>query len=208
MDDLTSQGVLGLLDAASRFDPAKEIAFGIYARYRIRGAILDSLRDLDWASRETRRQQRRVETATRELSRQLQRNPTDAEVADKLNLTDGQWREISMRVRCAGPVSADSRDATEDPLPVPEHAASPETRPDNMCEKEQMKLFLDRALATLSPRYRKVVTLYYSGEMTMKEIGAMLGINESRVSQIHKLALSKLNAAMQAAGIHSATAFS
>lgn len=206
VEDLTSHGVLGLLDAASRFDPAKQIAFGIYARHRIRGAILDSLRDLDSVSRQTRRQHRRIEAATRELARKLQRTPTGAEVAEELSLSPQELGDIAVRLQNANPISADTRDSETPILPLPDRAASPDSRPDTLCAREQMKAFVDRALTSLSPRYQNVVRLYYSGEMTMKEIGLSLGINESRVSQIHKLALSKLNRSLQAAGIHSADA--
>jgi RNA polymerase sigma factor for flagellar operon FliA len=205
MDDLTSHGLLGLLDAATRFDPSKQIAFGVYARHRIRGAILDSLRELDSVSRETRRQHRRVESATRELSMELQRSPTDAEVADKLSMSDREWQQVPVQMRAANPVSTDTRDS-EASLPAPEHPAPAETRPDTICAKEQLKGFLATAMAELPPRYRKVVMLYYSSEMTMREIGDALGVNESRISQIHKVALSKLNRSLQAAGIHSASA--
>jgi RNA polymerase sigma factor FliA len=206
IEDLTSHGVLGLLDAASRYDPAKRIAFGIYARHRIRGAILDSLRDLDAVSRQTRRQHRRIESATQELSLQLQRTPTGVEVSEKLSLSPQQLSDIAVQLQNATPVSTDTRTGDALLLPVPDYAASPDSRPDVVCTKEQMKAFVDRAIASLTPCYRKVVTMYYTGEMTMKQIGASLGINESRVSQIHKLALAKLNRSLQAAGIHSASA--
>jgi RNA polymerase sigma factor FliA len=205
MDDLTSHGLLGLLDAAARFDPSKQIAFGVYARHRIRGAILDSLRELDSVSREARRQHRRVESAARDLALELQRTPTDAEVADKLSMSESEWQQVAMQLRAASPVSTDTRDS-DTPLPAPDHPAPAETRPDTICSREQMKGFLESAMAELPPRYRKVVTLYYSGEMTMREIGAALGVNESRISQIHKVALSKLNRSLQAAGIRSASA--
>ena len=112
-----------------------------------------------------------------------------------------------MDMRNVGLVSADTRATDHDELPAPEFAGNQNSQPDNMCSREQMREVLTRAMSGLSPRYRQVVTLYYSNELTMKEIGTMLGINESRVSQIHKSALEKMSAALHSAGIHSSAAF-
>jgi RNA polymerase sigma factor for flagellar operon FliA len=197
VDDLTSNGVLGLMDAASRFDPEKQNAFGTYARHRIRGAILDSLREMDTASRETRRQQRRLQEARHDLAGSLHREPTEAEITAKLSMSEDQWQRISLRLVAATPVSVEAGTT---------QAEATGDMPDAVCAKRQMRSFVARAMDSLSPRYRRVVALYYSGDKTMKEIGAELGVNESRVSQMHKLALSKLNRSLQAAGIQSASA--
>jgi RNA polymerase sigma factor for flagellar operon FliA len=106
-----------------------------------------------------------------------------------------------------GLISANTRSTEHEDLPAPEFPSTPETQPDNMCAREQLKLVLDKAMTTLPDRYKQVVVLYYTNEMTMKEIGGVLGINESRVSQIHKSALEKMSVALQNAGIFSANAF-
>lgn len=207
VEDLAHAGILGLFDAASRFDPRKQVSFPGYAKHRIRGAILDSLRQLDWASRELRRRHRMIEAATRDLTAQLGRVPTEAETAERLGVEIDRLRQMMLEMRNVGLISADSRATDHEDLPAPEFAGNGDTQPDAMCSREQMRGMLDRAMNGLPPRYRQVVMLYYSNEMTMKEIGKILGINESRVSQIHKSALEKMNTALQTAGIRSSAAF-
>ena len=207
LDDLVHAGVLGLFDAAGKFNPEKQVAFSSYAKHRIKGAILDSLRQLDWASRDLRRRHKQVEAATRELSATLQRTPTESEVAQKLGIEVERWRQMMVDLRSVGLISASSRTAEHDDLPAPDFPSKPETQPDNMCSREQMRSVLGVAMKTLPERYQKVVFLYYTNEMTMKEIGGILGINESRVSQIHKSALEKMQLVLQANGIDSVHAF-
>jgi RNA polymerase sigma factor for flagellar operon FliA len=207
LDDLVHAGVLGLFDAASKFNPEKQVAFSSYAKHRIKGAILDSLRQLDWASRDLRRRHKQVEAATRELASTLQRTPTEAEIAQKLGVDVERWRQMMVDLRSVGLISASSRTAEHDDLPAPDFPSKPETQPDNMCSREQMRSVLGVAMKTLPERYQKVVFLYYTNEMTMKEIGGILGINESRVSQIHKSALEKMQVVLQANGIDSVHAF-
>src|SRR5713226_8207970 len=207
LDDLVHAGVLGLFDAASKFDPEKQVAFSSYAKHRIKGAILDSLRQLDWASRDLRRRHKQVEAATRELATTLQRTPTEAEIAEKLGVDVERWRHMMLDLRSVGLISASARATDHEELPAPDFPSKPETQPDNMCAKEQMRLVLTTAMKALPERYQKVVMLYYTNEMTMKEIGGVLGINESRVSQIHKSALEKMQVVLQASGISSSHAF-
>src|SRR5579864_2470145 len=207
LDDLVHAGVLGLFDAASKFNPEKQVAFSSYAKHRIKGAILDSLRQLDWASRDLRRRHKQVEAATRELAATLQRTPTESEVAAKLGVDVERWRQMMVDLRSVGLISASSRAPEHDDLPAPDFPSKPETQPDNMCSREQMRSVLSIAMKTLPERYQKVVFLYYTNEMTMKEIGGILGINESRVSQIHKSALEKMQVVLQANGIDSVHAF-
>ncbi len=207
VDDLVHSGVLGLFDAASKYNPDKQVAFSSYAKHRIKGAILDSLRQLDWASRDMRRRHKQVEAATRELAATLQRNPTELEVAQKLGIDQERWRSMMLDLRNVGLVSASTRTNEGDDLPAPDFPCKPESHPDSICAREQLRGVLGVAMKTLPERYQKVVSLYYSGEMTMKEIGGILGINESRVSQIHKAALEKMQVVLQSNGISSPQAF-
>lgn len=207
VDDLVHAGILGLFDAATKFNPEKQVAFSSYAKHRIKGAILDSLRQLDWASRDMRRRHKQVEAATRELASTLQRNPTEAEVAQKLGMDVERWRSMMLDLRNVGLISASTRGNENEDLPAPDFPTKPDSHPDSICAREQLRSVLGIAMKTLPERYQKVVLLYYSNEMTMKEIGGILGINESRVSQIHKSALEKMSVALEQAGITSAQAF-
>ena len=207
LDDLVHAGILGLFDAITKYDPDKKVAFSSYAKHRIKGAILDSLRQLDWASRDLRRRHKQVEAATRALAATLQRNPTEAEVAEKLGVDEDRWRQMMIDLRNVGLISASRRGPEGDDLPPPEFPGKPDTQPDRMCALEQLRSALTDAVGTLPERYQKVVVLYYTNEMTMKEIGGILGINESRVSQIHKSALEKMAAVLESNGIRSSNAF-
>jgi RNA polymerase sigma factor for flagellar operon FliA len=207
LDDLVHAGILGLFDAASKFNPEKQVVFSSYAKHRIKGAILDSLRQLDWASRDMRRRHKQVEAATRDLAAELQRNPTEGEVAKKLGMDAERWRTMMIDLRNVGLISASTRGNEGDDLPAPDFPSKPETHPDSICARQQLRSVLGDAMKTLPERYQKVVLLYYTNEMTMKEIGGILGINESRVSQIHKSALEKMQVALEATGITSAQAF-
>ncbi|MGH9558990.1 MAG: sigma-70 family RNA polymerase sigma factor [Bryobacteraceae bacterium] len=207
LDDLVHAGILGLFDAANKFNPEKQVVFSSYAKHRIKGAILDSLRQLDWASRDMRRRHKQVEAATRDLAATLQRAPTEAEVAQKLGMDVERWRNMMLDLRNVGLISASTRANENEDLPAPDFPSKPETQPDSICAREQLRAVLGCAIKVLPPRYQKVVVLYYTNEMTMKEIGTVLGINESRVSQIHKAALEKMSVALQASGITSSHAF-
>jgi RNA polymerase sigma factor for flagellar operon FliA len=207
LDDLVHAGIIGLFDAATKFNPEKHVVFSSYAKHRIKGAILDSLRQLDWASRDMRRRHKQVEAATRDLSSTLQRAPTEAEVAAKLGMDVDRWRTMMLDLRNVGPVSASTRPNDSEDLPAPDFPCKVENQPDSICAREQLRGALGDAMKTLPERYQKVVALYYTNEMTMKEIGGVLAINESRVSQIHKSALEKMMVALQSKGIQSSQAF-
>ncbi len=207
VDDLIHAGVMGLFDAATKYDSSKEVAFPSYAKYRIKGAILDSLRQLDWASRDLRKRHKQLEAVTRELARELERQPTEAEIAEKMGVDLNRWRQMAVELRMVGLLSASTRTQDDDNQSTPEFPAPSDSRPDSMVERKQLSGVLKEAIKTLPDRYQKVVVLYYTQELTMKEIGAMMNINESRVSQIHKTALEKMAVAMRAAGVHSSEAF-
>lgn len=206
LDDLIHAGVLGLFDAVDKYDAEKNVAFHSYAKHRIKGAILDSLRQLDWASRDLRKRQKQVEAAIQSLSARLGRNPQEVEVAQEMGLTPDRWNRIQLELRTIGTVSATTH-ADADSDRTMEFPAAPDSRPDRMCGHRQLQSTLAHAIEQLPKRYQKVVFLYYTNEMTMKEIGEMMGVNESRVSQIHKIALKKMATMLQSQGIHSAEAF-
>lgn len=207
LDDLVHAGILGLFDAVAKYRPEKKVAFSAYAKHRIKGAILDSLRQLDWASRDLRRRHKQVEAVTRELSGTLQRMPTESEIAQKMGVEVERWRHMMADLQYVGLISISGRRTDQEDLPGPDYPAKAETQPDSMCVREELHEVLWGAMKKLPERYQKVVVLYYTKDMTMREIGGILGINESRVSQIHKSALEKMASALQSAGIHSSGAF-
>jgi len=207
LDDLIHAGVMGLIDAASKYDETKEIAFRSYAKHRIKGSILDSLRKADWASRDLRKRHKQLESITRELTGSLNRPPTEAEIAEKMGMNVEKWRQAALELRMIGLLSASSRAPEDENQSTPEFPAPATTRPDSIVERKQLSTMLQGAIGTLPERYQKVVTLYYTNDMTMKEIGTTLNINESRVSQIHKTALAKMAVVLQATGVRSAAAF-
>jgi len=190
LDDLVHAGVLGLFDAASKYDPAKKVVFQGYAKHRVKGAILDSLRQLDWASRDLRKRQKQLDSVTHELMTRLGRTPTEAEIAETLGLGIERWRRVALELKNLGLISASSlRSDPENSAPV-EFPATPDSQPDRICARQQLRSALAGAMKCLPKRYQKVVFLYYTNEMTMKEIGEIL-----------------MAASLRSAGIESAGAF-
>lgn len=207
LDDLIHAGVMGLFDAATKYNANKHVAFGAYAKHRIKGAILDSLRELDWASRDLRRRQKQVEQVSRELSTKLQRQPTDGEVASEMGLSAARWRQLQVELHNLNMAATQNHTQEgDDHLPV-EAPCAAESHPDRVYAKVELRAKLSAAMSSLPRRYQEVVALYYERDMTMKEIGTVLGVNESRVSQIHKSALSRMQAVLQETGIQSSAVF-
>ena len=205
LDDLIHAGVMGLFDAVEKFDDEKNVVFRSYAKHRIKGAILDSLRQLDWASRDLRRRQKQVESITRDLSSKLGRNPNESEIAEQMGVGVDRWRRMQMELHTVGVVSATPNGDSERDR-VEEFAATGDYQPDLMCERRQLQSKLAQAIGSLPKRYQTVVSLYYTNDLTMKEIGNVLGVNESRVSQIHKTALKRMAGVLQSEGICSVAA--
>jgi len=205
LDDLIHAGVLGLFDAVAKYDENKNVAFQAYAKHRIKGAILDSLRQLDWASRDLRKRQKRADAATQDLSAKLGRTPTEVEMAEQMGVPVNRWREMARELATTGLTQAPSSSEHERDF-VQEFPAKRDLQPDRICEQRELQRTLARAIGSLPERYQTVVFLYYSNDLTMKEIGDRIGVNESRVSQIHKTALKKMAVALEAEGIRSAEA--
>ena len=203
LDDLVHAGVMGLFDAATKYNGDKQVTFQSYAKHRIKGAILDSLREMDWASRNLRRRHKQLEAVTRELAAVMERSPTEAEVAEKMGMDVDRWRQVAVELRMVGLLSASSRAPEGENAPVPEFPATDQLNPDVLTGQKELRGVLSEAMKTLPDRYQMVIGLYYLGGKTMREIGDRMGINESRVSQIHRVALEKMQAQLLSAGIHS-----
>ena len=199
LEDLVHAGVLGLIDALNKYDQRKHVQFGSYAKFRIRGAILDSLREMDWSPRDLRRKARRIEDAHLKLRAELGRNPSEPELAKELGM---ELRDLQLLLGEIDGLEVGSlriespRDGKEEDLCeyLPD---DPEDTPLFQCMRSEMKEILTRAIAELSEKEQQVLALYYFEELTMKEVGAILGVGESRVSQIHSIAVVRLRARMQ-----------
>jgi RNA polymerase sigma factor for flagellar operon FliA len=199
-EDLYSAGVLGLLDAHAKFDAKKGVKFETYAVWRIRGAVLDQLRALDWVSRSMRRKARNLDGVTRKLDQKLGRAASETELAREMNMSRGDFYRLLDQVRGAVLVSLDENRSGEDqePSTLADHLADPTAvNLEDRLEEEERKVVLLRTLDHLPEQERLVVALYYYEHLTLKEIGRALGISESRVSQVHTRAMSRLRLRLQ-----------
>ena len=194
-EDLYSAGVLGLLDAHAKFDTGKGVKFETYAVWRIKGAVLDQLRALDWVSRSMRRKARNLDGVTRKLDQKLGRAASEEEVAREMKMTRGDFYRLLDHVRGAVLVSLDeSRNGEgQEPSSLGDHLPDPNAVDlEARLEDEQNRTVMLRTLDQLPEQERLVVALYYYEHMTLKEIGRTLGISESRVSQVHTRAMTRL----------------
>jgi RNA polymerase sigma factor for flagellar operon FliA len=201
LEDLVSAGIVGLIDAFNKFDARKNVQFRSYAQFRIRGAILDSLRMLDWGPRDLRRKARNMEKAVLKLTNRLGRVPTESEVACELGLILGEYQELLGEIKgleIGSLQESRSDNSTDEELAYV--ATAEEDDPFFRCMKSEMSERLAAVVATLPEREAKVLAMYYVEEMTMKQIGAALGVVESRVSQIHSSALIILRTRLGRAG--------
>jgi RNA polymerase sigma factor for flagellar operon FliA len=190
--DLVQDGVIGLIDAAHRFDDGRGIKFETFAERRIRGAMIDALRRDAWP-RGVRRQRRELEAARETLRRELGHEPSIADLAAKVGTDEKRLGRTIVRIATIESTSplATSENVDESCLPTALVPSEPEA-PDVAYERHEIKARVTAAIDSLPPRERKVIGLYYYGDVTMKQIGAEIGVNESRVSQLHARAIKRL----------------
>ena len=196
--DLVSYGIIGLIDAIDRFNPVRQVKFETYAIPRIRGAIIDELRAIDWVPRSVRAKARAVEQAYASLEASLLRTPSDAEVAAELGMSEKELQEILRQISFVGVaaldevfmVGGDRTDRTTLGDTIPDATAGPMA----MFEDKESKEILAQAIMQLGERERTVLSLYYYEGLTLAEIGDILGVTESRVCQIHTKAVLQLRA--------------
>ena len=196
LSDLVNTGVIGLIEAMSNFDPDRGVKFETYAVPRIRGAILDELRSLDWVPRSTRAKSREIDRATARLENELGRTPSQRELAKTLKISTSDLFSAVDDVSSATVLSLDELIyKEEDNRQVPRVETLQDRTSESVLgelEKQELKAYLVQAISNLSEQERLVVALYYYEELTLKEIGEVMQISESRVSQIHTKAVFKL----------------
>lgn len=200
-EDLADTGAIGLIDAISRFDPARGVKFETYAIARIRGAILDSLRSLDLVPRTVRQKARQVEQAIGQLDQEFGRPATDQEVADHLGVSVEEYRQTLLDaspivLSLDGPLGINDDGSFTTLAETIEDETSP--APAAVVERIELRRLLVEALAHLPDRERTVISLYYYEELTLREIAQILGLSESRVCQLHTRAIYRLRAGLQA----------
>ncbi|HET9178379.1 MAG TPA: FliA/WhiG family RNA polymerase sigma factor [Terriglobia bacterium] len=197
LEDLVNTGVLGLIEALAKFDPKRNVQLQSYARYRIQGAILDSLREQDWSPRLLRQKGRQLEAAREKLQTQLGRAPSQTELADAMGVTDHQLQLLLRDLQGLEVASLQEPTSLEGHSLDEKMADTAEESPFVLCERAEMNGLLAKAMSKLPPRKRQALDLYYFKGLTMKETGNRMGVCESRVSQIHSSAVASLKARMK-----------
>ena len=199
LNDLSQSGLLGLVNAGRGYDAASAVPFRVYARYRIEGEMLDSLRRNDLAPRRLRRWQKQVSATRRELAASLHRDPTEEELCERLMVSAAEMESKRLALQRATVPAVRERQHAETRDP----ASGPETDPDRICSQQQLREALDRMVDSLPPRHQRVIRERYGQHMTLKQIGNEMGVNESRVSQIHRSAIQTMSRMLKESGISS-----
>lgn len=199
-EDLVSYGIFGLIDAIDKFDYLKEVKFETYASLRIRGAILDQIRKMDWIPRTIRQKQKKIEAVIKEVEQATGRSATDEDIAKGLGITDVEYADWQSQMKITGLVSLNEymeqgSDVAQDHS---RHTASGFDSPEDRIEKAELTKVLGEALELLTEKERRVITLYYYEDFTLKEISNVLEVSESRISQLHTRALQKMKTKMGA----------
>jgi RNA polymerase sigma factor for flagellar operon FliA len=193
-EDLVSYGIFGLIDAIDKFDCMKDVKFETYASLRIRGAILDQIRKMDWIPRTIRQKQKRIDAAIKEIETQHGRSATDEEIARLLGITDEEYLDWQSQMKITNVVSLN--EFLEQGSEVSNEAGSTKSAvfdsPEEILERDELKKMLAQALELLTEKERKVIVLYYYEDLTLKEISNILEVSESRISQLHTRALQKM----------------
>jgi len=210
LEDLVHSGVIGLIDAARNFDAGKKVMFKSYAQFRIRGAIMDSLREQDWASRRARDKRKQVDKVLEHLAVKLGRKPTDEETAAEMGIELAALHTLMGKLdslTMVGQQVSYGQDRSEQHDLIESAPAKEEDDPFHQCLRTEMRERLAQAISVLSKKEQQVVSLYYREELTMREIAEVMDIGESRVSQLHSGALNKLRETLEQSSVESVQAF-
>ena len=197
-EDLVSYGIFGLIDAIDKFDCMKEVKFETYASLRIRGAILDQIRKMDWIPRTIRQKQKKIEAVIKQIEQSTGHGATEEEIIKGLGISAEEYLEWQSQMKITGLVSLNEymeqgSDVSQD---YGRYTAARFDGPEERIEKEELSRVLGEALELLTEKEKKVITLYYYEDLTLKEISSLLEVSESRVSQLHTRALQKMKTKM------------
>ena len=200
VDDLIQVGLIGLSEALSRYETGQGAQFETFATQRIRGAMLDELRENDWMSRGSRKNQKDVEQALRRLEHQLGRSPIESEIAAELGLSLSDYQSLLGKVRGTQLIYLEDmgRSGEDDDGFLDRHVADNDADPLNLLGDQRLRQALVAAIKTLPEREQFVMSMYYEQDMNLKEIAAVLNVTESRVCQLHSQAVARLRAKMRA----------
>jgi RNA polymerase sigma factor for flagellar operon FliA len=191
-DDLVSYGIFGLIDAIDKFDSCKEVKFETYASLRIRGAILDQIRKMDWIPRTVRKRQRDISNAIKDIESRTGRTATDEEISKELGITSEEYDDWQSQMKVTNVISLDEFTESGGSEISESSTVSRYELPEEAIEKEELKLMLKESLDQLTEKERQVILMYYYEDLTLKEISNVLDVSESRVSQLHTKALGKM----------------
>jgi RNA polymerase sigma factor for flagellar operon FliA len=195
-DDLVGFGVFGLIDAINKFDPNKHVKFKTYAVTRIRGAIFDELRSIDWVPRSVRQKTREIEDTVHQLEASLGRAASDSEIAAEMGVSEDDFQKTMMKISSTSILSLNDvwyTSEENDHVSIVDSIESPKSlNPDTIVEKEEVKRVIVQAINELPEKEKKVLVLYYYEDLTLKEIGKVLEVTESRISQLHTKAIMRL----------------
>lgn len=191
-DDMVGFGVFGLIDAIDKFDLSKGVKFETYASLRIRGSIIDSIREMDWVPRSLRQKNKELERVYFEIENELGHSASDKEVADKLGITIDEFYKMLNDVTVSSMVSLEEFLEQNYEIGVDQHNSRSEDRPESYMEISEIKEILGDAINRLPEKEKTVVSLYYFEELTLKEISAIMKVSESRISQLHTKAILRL----------------
>ncbi|MFP8779449.1 RNA polymerase sigma factor FliA [Hydrogenophaga sp. RWCD_12] len=199
VDDLIQVGMIGLTEAIARFEPTQGVQFETFASQRIRGAMLDELREGDWMSRGSRKSQKDIEQAVHRLQQKLHRAPMESEIAKELGMTLPDYQHMLAKVRGTQLVYLEDisgRDDDEEGF-LDRHMGDNEADPSSLLQDQRMRMALVEAIKNLPEREQQIMSMYYEHDMNLKEIAAVLGVTESRICQLHSQSIARLRSKLR-----------
>jgi len=199
IDDLIQVGMIGLTEAIARYEPSQGVQFETFASQRIRGAMIDELRDGDWMSRGSRKSQKDIEQAVHRLQQKLHRVPKESEIAAEMGLSLADYQALLAKVRGTQLVYLEdiSGGGDDEENFLDRHMGDTEVDPSSVLQDQRMRMALVEAIKTLPEREQHIMSMYYEHDMNLKEIAAVLGVTESRVCQLHSQSIARLRAKMR-----------